>query len=435
MMKVMNVSELVPVEGDFSVEKFRSLLSSMGYSEQLLLNQVFDPDRTRRLFAEVVGREPRWGAAVAVVAAELGISDSSGVLVPASASFRVPDRLHEAPPRPPAVLDEISAAGYDLVVEGVAENTRKAYRAQLAIVDDYLRSRSLPLLDQAPVNPAVLIDWMAFQFRHPLEATGEPMAPSSVALTLSAVRYHSRAMQDRDATWVVPQALALTKAYVGYCRSWFKAGYRVKQVAATSFEELRVYAEGMDRETIRGRRNIAIVLLGFWMAGRQSELSALWMSDDDRNLRVDRRGMQIYLPFSKTDQSARGQWVTVPRFDEEPQLCAVRAVEHWRDDLREAGHVKGPLFVAMPHGRAPNMFAEPFVGLDPPGIGDVTIYWSRKLGIGRRTAHSHRRGAATEAARLGASLKQIMKMGRWTKADTVMRYIDEASYEHPLLGR
>jgi len=37
-------------------------------------------------------------------------------------------------------------------------------------------------------------------------------------------------------------------------------------------------------------------------------------------------------------------------------------------------------------------------------------------------------GRAQDLVNSGASLPIIMSMGRWTKADTVMRYVEQISY-------
>lgn len=445
------MSELVPLGSgdDFSVDRLRALIRAGGYQEQIISDKIFAPEKIVKLLEEIVAREPRWGRAVFDLSDGLvgdpfqsNLARSEGlepteILLPAGRSLRLPERARVAATAvsrsaPPGVLDELSTAGYQMVVEGTAENTLRTYKARRKSFDEYLKMRGLPALDVEPVKPSTLIDWIAYQWRNPLVQTGIPMAPATVALTLAAVRSYALAMMDRDASWVVPYSKEIKKAYRTYCKRWFGAGYRVNQAAATTFDELRVYAEGIDRDVARGKRNIAIILLGFWMAARASEISALWTSEDGQNIRFEQKAMQIYLPFSKTDQDAAGQWVTIPRYDAEPDICAVRAVDEWRRELAAAGHTHGRLFVEMPVGKRPDMYVAGFPGVDPQGISDVTLRWAKKLGIGHRTAHSHRRGAASEARRRGAHLDQIMKMGRWKSERTLLRYIDNMVYEHPL---
>ena len=48
--------------------------------------------------------------------------------------------------------------------------------------------------------------------------------------------------------------------------------------------------------------------------------------------------------------------------------------------------------------------------------------------IGKISGHSMRVGHAQDLVNSGASLPVIMSMGRWTKADTVMRYVEQISF-------
>lgn len=44
------------------------------------------------------------------------------------------------------------------------------------------------------------------------------------------------------------------------------------------------------------------------------------------------------------------------------------------------------------------------------------------------SGHSMRVGAAQDLLRSGASMPMIMNKGRWSKTDTVMRYLQEVDY-------
>ena len=47
--------------------------------------------------------------------------------------------------------------------------------------------------------------------------------------------------------------------------------------------------------------------------------------------------------------------------------------------------------------------------------------------VGQISGHSMRVGAAQDLLLSGASLPMIMNRGRWSKTDTVMRYIESAA--------
>lgn len=333
---------------------------------------------------------------------------------------------------PPTNLNDLSNDGFRLVMAGMADNTRLAYSTQLSKFDAWCRSKGLPTTIEAPSTPAMVIDYLGYLGKTPTLGTGIPTSPSTVAVALAAIRYRHRDLQDSDPTWWVPQSKKLKDAYTGYCREWLKAGYRPKQAAATTWDDLVTYDLGINRATVRGRRDIALILLSFWMAARGAEIASLRTSPGENNLVFNDRNLKVFLPGSKTNKSGAGEWVTVPRYNRQPELCAVRAVGDWVDMLREAGYEDGPLFPQMQAGLSPNRLAPRFPAMTATAVSQVTTRHAKALGLGKRSAHSHRRGAATIADERGAKIKTIQKMGRWKTVDALLRYIDLDGYEHPL---
>ena len=87
---------------------------------------------------------------------------------------------------------------------------------------------------------------------------------------------------------------------------------------------------------LKPKRDRAIVLLGFAIAGRRSEVAALNIED----LRFDERGLVVMIRESKTDQEGVGVEIGVPYVAIEG-LCATRAVQEW---INAAGISSGALF-------------------------------------------------------------------------------------------
>ena len=52
-----------------------------------------------------------------------------------------------------------------------------------------------------------------------------------------------------------------------------------------------------------------------------------------------------------------------------------------------------------------------------------------ELVIERISGHSMRVGAAQDLLNSGASMPIIMQRGRWSKTDTVMRYVEHSNFE------
>jgi integrase len=84
-----------------------------------------------------------------------------------------------------------------------------------------------------------------------------------------------------------------------------------------------------------GLRDRALLLVGFAAALRPSEIASLTIEHITRHT----DGIELFLPWRKNDQDARGTklWLPEGRTD----LCPVAALEAW---LAAAAITEGPLF-------------------------------------------------------------------------------------------
>ena len=98
-----------------------------------------------------------------------------------------------------------------------------------------------------------------------------------------------------------------------------------------------------DPGTATGLRDRAVVLLGFALLARRSELAALNLSDVEL---VPGEGLEVTIRSSKTDQSARGVVRRIHYASNGP-VCPVRAVLDWTSFLAERGVTTGPLFTRI----------------------------------------------------------------------------------------
>ena len=100
------------------------------------------------------------------------------------------------------------------------------------------------------------------------------------------------------------------------------------------------YAQAHGKEqtpSMRGLRDRALIILGFSLAARRSELAALEIEDLD----VKDEGLLVTFRKSKTDQEGEGAKVAVPRGN---KLCPVALLQDWLD----AAHIiEGPVFRAI----------------------------------------------------------------------------------------
>ena len=165
-----------------------------------------------------------------------------------------------------------------------------------------------------------------------------------------------------------------------------------------------------------GRRDRALLLLGFAGAFRRAELVSLDVSD----LEFTRAGLIVTLRKSKTDQEGRSRRVGIP-FGSTEATCPVRSVQAW---LEAARITSGPVFRSL----------DVFDRVQPGRLSDKAVarmIKRRAKAIGldpaRYAGHSLRAGLATSAAAAGASERVIMAQTGHRSADMVRRYIREGS--------
>jgi integrase len=161
-------------------------------------------------------------------------------------------------------------------------------------------------------------------------------------------------------------------------------------------------------------RNSALTQLGFFGAFRRSELVGIQHED----LRFVREGVEILIPRSKTDQTGEGQICAIPYGNE--RICPVTTLKTW---LEESGITDGYVFRAI---NKQEVISD--VRLSPDRVNILLKSVAKACGLPDAelySAHSLRRGFATEASKNGASFGAIMKQGRWKHEGTVLGYIEE----------
>lgn len=165
-------------------------------------------------------------------------------------------------------------------------------------------------------------------------------------------------------------------------------------------------------DSLAGKRDKALLLLGFAGAFRRSELVGLDVSD----VRTTAQGLIVTLRRSKTDQEGAGVQKGIPR-GRDKALCPVRALDAW---TKAAGITEGPLFRPVDQvGRVGEKRLADYhvvrvikrlveaIGLDPELYG----------------GHSLRAGLATAAAQAGAEERDIMRQTGHKSEKMVRKYI------------
>ena len=195
-----------------------------------------------------------------------------------------------------------------------------------------------------------------------------------------------------------------------------RAGVAPVQKAAATAEILAALLMRTP-DTLAGKRDRALLALGFAGAFRRSELVALDVAD----LVEDPEGLRVRVRRSKTDQEGRGLEKAIPhgRF--------IRPVALVRDWLDAAGIVEGPVF--RPVSRSGNVRQGEGVRLTTQAVADIVKRYCTAAGLDASAfgAHSLRAGYITTAAERGADLARIMDQSGHRDPRTVVGYIRRAN--------
>ena len=200
-----------------------------------------------------------------------------------------------------------------------------------------------------------------------------------------------------------------------------RVGIAPKQKAAATVDVLQMLL-ARTPDTLTGKRDRALLALGFAGAFRRSELVAL----DVEDLREDPEGLRVLVRRSKVDQEGRGFEKAIPtgRY-----VQPVRLVREWLD---AASIVSGPVF--RPVSRSGRVRKSVNLGEIAPRLTDRSVAnilqgYCTAAGLDASTfgAHSLRAGYITTAAERGADLARIMDQSGHRDPRTVVGYIRRAN--------
>ena len=232
------------------------------------------------------------------------------------------------------------------------------------------------------------------------------------------------------------EALGLLR---GYRVAWARQGNRVSQRTPILLPQLRAMVATCDPATEAGTRDRALLLLGFNIMARRSELAA---RDQGDIIDHGEEGIGVFIAFSKTDRDARGLGAGARR--EHEATCAVRALRAWTGLLASRGLACGALFRPVDrHGKIggePSTAAKAATRLTGKGVDLIVRRRALLAGLssdGDWGSHGLRAGAATAAYAAGAPVSSIAAQGRWSpKSTTLLSYIRAVDQwnDHPMKG-
>jgi integrase len=184
-------------------------------------------------------------------------------------------------------------------------------------------------------------------------------------------------------------------------------------------------------DNMLGKRDRALLLVGFASAMRRSELASLVIGDHPgHRITFTDNGLLIELGRSKSDQEGQGIIIGIP-FGSRVQTCPVRALRAW---LETAGIANGPVFRSVTrHG---HVGCSAITGHGIALAVKQAVYRSALAdGHDETTAaamaatvggHSLRAGFVTAADAAGAPISKVMEQARHARFETTRDYIREA---------
>jgi integrase len=168
-------------------------------------------------------------------------------------------------------------------------------------------------------------------------------------------------------------------------------------------------------DDLTGIRNRALLLTGFGFGSRRSELVNVHVE----HVRFTHKGMEIFIPRSKTDQQGKGR-TPVIFYGQSPETCPVRSLQKW---LKVSGITSGPVFRKIDkHGNIGRS------GLSADGFRYIFNQLIKQAGFEPSdfSPHSLRSGLITTAHLLGRDEHSIMQQTGHKSIQIMRRYIDSA---------
>lgn len=280
-------------------------------------------------------------------------------------------------------------------------------------------------------------DWEHFLgwcFRHELEAL--PATPETVCLYLT-----DQADNRSKVSTIIRRLTSITAIHGAagefspvkddrVCRVLKgikrECGTAPEQARAIAWRDLKRMISHCD-SLIIGLRDQAILIFGWASALRRSELVALNVGD----LEIIDEGIICNVRHSKTDQEGKGQKIGIPRAKND--MCPVLAVERWLNRrATSALSPDEPLFVKIGVGGRGKWWWESGDRLSDRMVSHVVKRYAGLAGLdsAQYSAHSLRRGFATEAGARGIPERVISRHTRHRSISVLRGYIDDGTIWH-----
>jgi site-specific recombinase XerD len=275
-----------------------------------------------------------------------------------------------------------------------AEKAPATRRAYLSDVADFATWCSQAGHLALPAEPIIVARYLA-------SLADRGMRASTIMRRCAAIAYAHRASGHEPPT----NADGVRAVLRGIRR---KVGTAPNRKAPASVKAITAMVASLP-STLAGKRDAALLLLGFAAALRRSELVALDVDD----IELSPEGVRVTIRRSKTDQEGEGYTISVPRGT---KLRPMQAIETWLEVSRIR---EGPLF--RPIGKGGRLLA---ARLTDRSVAAIVKASAARAGLDAASfsGHSLRAGFVTAALEAGADVLNVMDVTRHKKVDSLKVY-------------
>jgi site-specific recombinase XerD len=300
-------------------------------------------------------------------------------------------------------LDQLSRVYEEAVT---ALNTKKVYESRFRRYSAWCRKHNLRAV---PAHPEVIRCYL-------VDLAREGKSLSTIEVTYAAINGAHRVLSHPP-----PASDRLRVALRGLRR---RLGSLASQAMPIDLVTLKRIV-GACKDDWLAVRDKALLLTTYFGGFHRSESAGI-----ERD-RIDRQesGFLIYLRKTKSDQEGRSKTPIGLVFQDDPELCPVRALDAWLLERAEyAVHAaRGPLFFSLRLRR--KRINIPGLQLRGFDVDRILKQRAEKAGLdpSRYSAHGLRAGVFTEAARKGVQITEIQKLARHTDINQTARYVRAAA--------
>jgi len=295
------------------------------------------------------------------------------------------------------------------LADSAADATWRAYRSDLTNLDAWLDHRDW-------TDPAMIADYL----RH-LETGGASYSTIERRVTsITKLANVLAVIGEFDPTRNPAKHPTVTTAMAAIRR---RLGTNTNGSAPLTAERLIQVLGSIDDTTRAGRRDIALLLIGWYGAFRRSELAGIRL----QHLDIDNHGAAISLARTKAAQD-HTVWVPIAR-NPTSQWCPVTKLEQWISELDELDDSVDDSLTVWPwitKGDTVHAGNPPIGGAAIDAIVSRRVANSGLANASSYSAHSLRSGFITEAKNRGVDEADIMRHTR-LKSLRIMRLYDRTT--------